>query len=59
MNSFNDEVCEYNSEPVTENFFPFLRNRCPDGTDPDNSCPSGCRANGVGWNGKLCTLTNI
>ncbi len=42
MNSLNDEVCEYNSEPVTENFV-----SCPDGSSQDNTCPSGCRWPGV------------
>ena len=42
MNSFKDEVCEYTSTPVTENFV-----SCPTGTSPDNTCPSGCR-NDVG-----------
>ena len=41
MNSFNDEVCEYISKPVTENF-----KWCGDWGFEDNSCPSGCRSNG-------------
>ena len=39
MNSFNEEVCEFNSTPVTENFI-----SCTDGAIPDNTCPSGCRS---------------
>jgi hypothetical protein len=40
MNSFNDEVCEYISTPVTENF-----RTCSEAGGfvvPNNQCSSGC-----------------
>ena len=40
MNSLNDKVCEYNSEPVTENF-----RTCQEAGGQNvsiYSCPSGC-----------------
>jgi hypothetical protein len=40
MNSFNEEVCEFNSTPVTENF-----ETCEDKggfTVGKNQCSSGC-----------------
>ena len=42
MNSLNDEVCEYNSEPVTENF---IKVNCvwPLWME-DKTCPDGCRS---------------
>jgi hypothetical protein len=43
MNSFNDEVCEFNSMPITENFqYRF----CKEGEEQDTTgrCPSGCRS---------------
>jgi hypothetical protein len=44
MNSLNDEVCEFNSTPVTENFSGI----CESGANPDDKCPSGCRSVGQG-----------
>jgi hypothetical protein len=46
MNSFNEEVCEYTSTPVTVNF-----NSCGPLQSPDNFCESGCRRDG--WMGYL------
>ena len=43
MNSFNDEVCEFNSTPITENF-----SKCEWWLVPDDTCPSGCRESNIG-----------
>jgi hypothetical protein len=47
MNSFNDEVCEFTSTPVTENFPSREDNECsrkygPSYTDLWGRCSSGC-----------------